>query len=175
MFAFVDQHGVLNERNEQMTAFAQYLIKVVSASVICGIINQIIRGKNSVAALIKMLSGIFVAVTVLSPVVNLKIDPDILSFDNHYLEGVSYCTDGERIASEKRFEYIKSSAQTYIVNKASSYGVELLVEIVVSEDGTNPFQSVVLTGDVSPYAKKQLSQLMTDDLGIPKEDQLWKN
>jgi hypothetical protein len=70
-------------------------------------------------------------------------------------------------------ERIIQQTQAYILDKARSLDAELTVEVFLG-DGTIPVPiGVRLEGNISPYARKLLSQMLQDDLGIPAEEQIW--
>lgn len=158
-----------------MTGISDYLVKVICASLLCGILNHIIKGSGTVPTLIKAISGVFVAITILSPLVSIKFNQKLESINKYLQVGNEYSSYGERIAEEQKSEIIKSATQTYILDKAISLGVELEVEVVLSGEDDNPYRSVLLRGNISPYAKDQLSQMISTVLGIPEEAQQWIN
>ena len=77
------------------------------------------------------------------------------------------------MAKDAAGEIIKARTQAYILDKARSLDVALTVEVFL-DDATIPAPcGVRIEGAISPYAKKVLSQMMKDDLGIPPEEQIW--
>ena len=77
---------------------------------------------------------------------------------------------GTEYAEQELRRIIIARTQTYIMDKAASFGVTVDVEVVLNE--YTP-QSVILKGSVSPGAKAQLTAWITENLGIPKEAQQW--
>ena len=75
------------------------------------------------------------------------------------------------MAREAERDIIKARIQAYILDKADSFGTQLDVEVILDQD--NIPTSVELRGNISPYAKAQLTGIITENLGIPKEYQLW--
>jgi hypothetical protein len=51
--------------------------------------------------------------------------------------------------------------------------IDLAVEVVLSEDEIPIPVAVSLAGNVAPYAKSLLSEAISKDLNIPKENQTW--
>lgn len=77
------------------------------------------------------------------------------------------------MASEELRTIIKSRVEAYILDKAESYGAKLKVEVMLSEDQVPVPMSVRITGSISPYGKKMVTQLIREDLGIASEEQVW--
>ena len=75
------------------------------------------------------------------------------------------------MAGEAEGNIIKSRVQAYILDKADSFGTSLEVEVILDQDHIPV--SVELQGNISPYARAQLTEIIEEDLGIPKEHQLW--
>jgi len=151
----------------------QYLLTVIAAAILCAVVNTIMENKGTLTAIIKMLTGLFLAVTVLSPLISVQ-----LSDFSAYMQGLDNTADeavsrGEEMAQDAAAAIIIEKTEAYILDKAAS--LELDIEVEVRLGSANPLipDTVYLRGSVSPYAKKRLCQFITDDLGIPEENQIW--
>ena len=70
---------------------------------------------------------------------------------------------------------IREKTQAYIWDKAMQLNTELSVQVTLQEDAGFPYPChVVLCGSVAPAVQKQLSRMITEDLGIPPEEQEWQ-
>ena len=58
-------------------------------------------------------------------------------------------------------------------DKAKELGLNLNVEVTLSDDDTAAPAEAALWGETSPGAKSQLQRILSEDLGIPKENQRW--
>lgn len=156
-----------------MDEIKAYLISVTAASLVCGVINTLVGKKGSIAAVIKLLSGLFLALTVVRPVVNFSIHDlrDYIATINTDAQAV--VSQGEIIASEELAASIKAQVEAYILDKAASLGVDLEVEVILSDSAPPLPAKAILTGAVSPYAKTHLIAFLEKELGIPKEAQQW--
>ena len=121
----------------------------------------------------KMLTGLFLALTILRPLGDLRMN-DLWQI----LPDVS--ADAEQVVAEGQANYrkelsrcIKERVQTYILDKGAQLGLSLSVEVELSDDPIPKPLRVRLRGDVSPYAKGRLQQILQEDLGIRKENQIW--
>ena len=59
------------------------------------------------------------------------------------------------------------------MEKAKALDCDLQVEIFLSADTTPVPEQVPISGSVSPYAKQVISTMLSDDLGIDREAQIW--
>lgn len=156
-----------------MEEIRTYLISVTAASLVCGIVNTLAGKKGTISSVIKLLTGLFLALTVVRPVVDLSI-PDLNSYISSInTDAQAAVADGKNMASAELSAIIKAQTQAYILDKAASLGVDMEVEVILS-DGAPPLPvGVILTGAVSPYAKAHLSTYLEETLGIPREAQQW--
>lgn len=77
---------------------------------------------------------------------------------------------GKRFADEEIEKIIIEQTQAYILDKADDFGAGLEVEVFVKD--LIPC-SVSISGPISPLAKSQLSRYISENLGIPSEEQNW--
>lgn len=123
------------------------------------------------SGLIKLLAGVFMALTVASPLLKLEM-PDMESWLSGFsVDGEYAAALGEEMAAEAEQAIIKDRVETYIMDKAAGLGAMLHVEADLDEAGIPV--SVTLTGAVAPDTKAQLTRIIESDLGIGKEAQRW--
>lgn len=156
-----------------MENIREYILSVTCAAVLCAVLGSFFEKKGTVGTLLKLISGLFLAFTVIRPV--LKVDlTDLTSILQAYTEDAEAAAAmGEIYAREELSAVIKSEAESYILDKASSLGAELTANVTLSDDDIPLPAAVTLAGDISPYAKTVLSAQIEENLGIPKEDQQW--
>lgn len=156
-----------------MEQLKEYVVSVVAAAIIVGIITGLLHKKDLSALLIRMIGGLFLAFTVVRPVVAMDI-VDIGSYIAAFSEsGADAAAQGENLADETYRLYIKSETEAYILDKADALGAQLEVEVTL-DDGDIPIPTGIrIEGSVSPYAKACLREMLVRDLGILEENQLW--
>ena len=72
-------------------------------------------------------------------------------------------------------EIIKQNAETYILDKASSMGLDASVEVTVEGEMTYPYPAAVcITANAAEAQKRQLGTYISENLAIPAERQTWK-
>ena len=152
----------------------EYLLQIIVAAIICSLINVLLSKTSAVGATVKLLSRIFLTITILTPFLNMDFSHIFDSTNDISLEANAIIDEGEALSLSTLQNSIKSETEAYILNKASAMNVELTVEVTVSEDYPPVPISVKLDGRVSPNAKSKLTQLISDELGISKENQKWK-
>lgn len=151
-------------------AIKEYLISVTAASVVCGIIRSIAGKKGSIASSVKMLSGVFMVIVMIAPIVDLRVDNIRLYTDGLTSEVQSAANVGQSAALEEMESIIISQTQAYILDKAAEMKADLDVSVFLCD--CVPCE-VQIIGAASPHVKAQLSKFIEDNLGISAEDQIW--
>ena len=170
MSAASDQCRMLYKGGRVVTAVKDYIITVIAAASLCAVITHFVGNKGTAAAIIKLLTGLFMATALLRPVVHVQIT-EFVSFAEDIKNEANRITEsGKKAAQEQMESIIISRSQAYILDKAASLGIDIDAEIYL-EDYIPA--SVRVTGAVSPYAKARLSSYIEETLGIPTEAQEW--
>ncbi len=156
-----------------MESIRQYLITIASAAIICGMVTAFFGKKSSYSAVIKLLTGIFMAVAVISPWIKLQFSDISEYIQGISLDGENISVQGENIAHDEFQSIIKAQAEAYILDKAAFMGVDITVDITLCDCDPPTPQSVTIKGAVSPFAKSSLQDYISSQLGIPKENQIW--
>lgn len=150
-----------------------YLLGVVAAAVICGIVTRLMGEKGTQGAMAKLIAGLFLAFTVIRPVANISLD-GLSDFTAVYSDaGEQAAAAGEILTKDALTTIIKAQTEAYILDKAAALQVDLEVEVTLSDEDIPTPAAVRLSGKVSPYAKARLQSIITEDLGIGKERQTW--
>ncbi len=157
-----------------MQSLRSYILSIVASSIICACVQVLIGKKGTSAKLIRMVCGIYMAIVFVSPLhkIDFSIYTDYFSGIMHQAEDA--VSEGQNIAQQKRKEIIIRQTQSYILDKASSFGVDVEVDVTVSDDATQAPNAITIKGAVSPYVKKMLTNYIEEQIGIPKEAQTWK-
>lgn len=157
-----------------MEAVRQYLLSITAAAIICSIVNRIIGKNGTYGAIVKLISGLFLVITVISPFTNLQITDLTAYMAGLSVDADSAVLDGQQTAKDAVSEIIKAEAEAYILDKAASLELCVEAEVMVSDTDIPQPCAVTLKGSASPYARQRLQQLIANDLGIPEENQAWK-
>ncbi len=156
-----------------MQVLGQYLLSVTGAAVAGGIFRRLLPEKGTAGLIGKLLTGVFLALTVISPWTDIQLgqlEGLTLDISSQAAQAVA---DGEDRTNAALASVIKQECQAYILDKAQDLGLTLSVEVELSRDQIPVPVSVRLQGAAGPYAKSRLAQVLEEDLGIEKERQLW--
>ena len=156
-----------------MESLGKYILSVSSAAFLFAIVRSLIGEKSATAALIKLIGGLFLTFTVISPVKDIKMDAFFdLPFD-FSAQASAVVAQGQELKEDHLQDIIKQQSEAYILDKALSYQTVLDVDVTLSEGETPVPSAVQLKGAISPYAKHMLQQWLCNDMGISKENQQW--
>ena len=156
-----------------MEDIRRYLIGVVVAGLMCSIISLIVGKKGMIGTIITLLCGLLMALAVVGPWTTIKVD-DLLGWAQDIsVDADGAVDDGKNMALEAYRQGIITRMESYILEKAKALDCDLQVEVILSVDATPVPEQVRISGSVSPYAKQVISTMLTDDLGIDREAQIW--
>lgn len=153
-----------------MQQLGQYVVSLTAAALICGILLSLFRD-GPVRLIVRLVCGVFLTVTALSPLTDLSI-PDVSAFVSDYrAEGEANAALGENLARAETQKRIRQQLEAYILDKATLMGAEITADISLNDEGYP--EAVCLSGEVTDAVRQQLQEMITNDLGIPKENQQW--
>lgn len=156
-----------------MDEIRQYIISVTAAALFCAIITSLLCKKDSGFAIIKLLSGLLLAYTVIAPWTKIRLTDISIYTDSISAEAEQFVQCGADYMYSETATIIKEKSEAYILDKAASMGLNIEVEVTLSNTDPPMPDSAVIKGAVSPYAKEKLQVCFQSDLGIPKENLLW--
>lgn len=157
-----------------MDALRSYMISVLASAIICSIVNRWLGTKGTHGAILKLLTGLFMTITMLSPLIQINLSNTESYFDWITTDADAAVYNGQLIAMESTAEIIKEQTEAYILDKAAFWELNLAVEVTLSESDPPVPISVVLRGNASPYAKNQMSSWIASEIGISEDQQIWK-
>ena len=150
-----------------------YILSILFAAIISGIVTNLFPKKSAQSALIQMLAGIFITVTVISPWKKIQFSGVADFIDTIEIASSSSVTDGSEAYNQAVRSGIIDRAEAYVLEKAALLGADLEISVSLSNSTPATPVSAKISGKISPFAKKQLVQIMINDLGIPEESQIW--
>lgn len=156
-----------------MESIKDWMLGIVSAALICAAATSLIKSGDASGKMAKMLLGLFMALAVFQPMVDIRFDDIWQIGDEVWQQGQSSADTGKNAASHAWAEGIKASAEAYILDKAKNFDAQLTVNVTVDASSPPRLNGVQLSGQVSPYARKLLGDIIANELGIAEEDQQW--
>ena len=156
-----------------MQDIGKYILSVGMASLIVAIITEFSDKKSSIGMLIRMVCGLFLAFTVINPLTNLNFEI-LEAFSGSYSHDAEAAVSvGTAKAEDFLQDIIKQETETYILDKAQSYGCALEVDVTVGKGTVPKPESVRINGQVPADSRKELEKILETELGISKEYQQW--
>lgn len=155
-----------------MEALKGYLLAVCSAAILCAILKQLVGNGKMGSATVHLLSGLFVAICIISPWKDFSLQ-DLDLYNPLQTQGAElYVETGKEITQKQMNGLITGKTEAYILEKANQMNVQVGVRVELSDDGL-PVRSVII-GRLSQEEKKELSAFLLSELGIQKEMQIWR-
>ena len=137
-------------------------------------VAQTLLSKNSASyVLVRMIGGLFLAFTVISPMIDVDLDTLFQIPFDFVEQGNTFAAQGKQISDEYLNAIIKDRCETYILDKATFYHADIEVEVTLSNDAIPVPAAVRIQGQISPYAKKAMQKWLADNMEIPEENQVW--
>lgn len=154
-----------------MEGIRQYVLTVICAVFLCGIALCFVPDAEK--KLVQFVSGLIVTITALTPVLksgdfSLDLYLGQISADSRWA-----VSTGQIAATETTSAFIKEKTESYILNKAAELGAQIDVDVSLTDDNLPVPDEITVCGVLSPYAKKQLSDQIRNDLGIEEDNQIW--
>ena len=154
-----------------MERISEYILGIIAAAMILGIMGRLLGDKNGISSLFQLIGGLFLVFTITAPVLEMDFSGIMGFLEAFTLEAEMAAMDGEEMAEKERRQIISDRTGAYILDKADELGVSLDVEVVLDAEGIP--KSVFLTGHTPWSIRKELSQVISRELGIPEEAQQW--
>lgn len=148
------------------------MLSVICAALVCGILTDM-SAKTSFEKLIRLLCSVFLAVTVVYPLIRYRFpewNADMSIFQPGDEDAVA---QGEKIYFQSIASIIRTETEAYILKEAKSIGADLTVAVELDAGNPPAPESVTIRGNFEASVETTLSQLIADELGIPKEHQTW--
>ena len=148
----------------------EYLISVTATAIVCCCFTKIFDNTN----IIKVLCGIFLSLSIISPLLKLDIgdsmpELQVISQDADNIIGAA-----QMDSATYQQAIIIESCEAYICDKAKDLGCDISVIVDLADSEPYEPDCVTIKGNISPYAKSQISKIIESDLGVCAEEQQWE-
>lgn len=154
-----------------MGDIANYILSVVCAAVLCGIIKMLLDGRTAISGVVNLVLGIVMTVIILKPILFTQpIELDIY-WNSLQRDRESILAEGSVYAKNYQSEFIKDKVESYIVEKINSLGADVVVEVLLNDK--NLPSAVKFSGNILPYMKVQVEDYLQTSFGIQKECVTW--
>jgi len=153
-----------------MARLGGYVLTLTAAALVSSILLSVLK-EGSAKHLLRLCCGVFLTVTAVSPLAELTSLSPELSYESFQWEGEDTAAFGAELARDARRERIREGIEAYILDKARCLGLSLQTEVILDPEDLP--QTVRLWPEPEPTLRLQLEQILTSDLGIPKENLQW--
>ena len=151
----------------------EYFLSILVGAMVCGIILSMVP-EGTFRSMIKLMCGFFLTISLVYPLTN--IDFPSLTAQWHlsdFQEGEAIAAMGKENSHNLLAARIKQETEEYILDKAAAMGLSLGVEVILEGTDVPAPVFIHLSGTPDVAARQELSQWITEELGISKENQLW--
>lgn len=155
-----------------MEELRQYLLRVITAALICAVVQTFQHGAAS-KGLTKLVCGLIMAMTVIAPFQDLSLSglPEpILPISNM---ATASAEAGEQMSRSALTDIIKSETEAYILDKANEMGIRIDVDVTVSNETIPVPESAIIRGNIPEQDRNSLREILSSHLGIAKENLTW--
>lgn len=158
-----------------MDGLGTYILSITAAAVLCTLSIEFAGKTGTLSAILRLVCGIIMASVVIRPLGDLWV-PDLSEyFEDLDAQVTAAVMAGTNQTREELARCISEECCTYIQDKAKELGASLSVYVEL-DDSTVPVPiRIILEGEVSPSARSRLEIIIAEDIGIGKEDQIWKS
>lgn len=165
--------GLHDERYVIMDSIIKYILQITAAAVLCAFVKTILPDSNTSGKMLRIITGIFLILTVLSPVLKFRLEgiDDFLS--DFSVSADSVTADGQKMAGNAMASIIKSNTETYILSEARKLRLQIDVEVMTDQSNPPVPCAVIIKGNVSPYNRNELKGIIGRQLGISEENIQW--
>lgn len=150
-----------------------YVLSVISASFICGIIELLLKKDSAIGKISRLLGRLLIVISLIAPLTTITFHDLYEYIDSVHINAEAYAEEGKNIARNQATEIIMPKLEAYILDKAAQLQCDLSVNILLSDDTIPVPIAIELSGNVSPYAKGVLCSYIEETLGIARENQRW--
>ena len=123
------------------------------------------------APVIRLLCGVLLTIVLVQPLRDFSFDVPLQWTQGLESMASDIAEQGSRAAENEKGAIIKTRLEAYIVEKVAQAGASVTADVTLGEDGLP--RAVTVTGALSPAARHQLKQVITETLGIPEVQQQW--
>ena len=153
-----------------MAHWNSYLYSIIAGALLCAVVSRLFA-ESKRKKLIRMLCGTVLGITLLQPMAGIRLPDWNRIWQTEEFDGAVFIAEGQEAAREARETIITEACETYILDRAEALGAQLRVRVTLNRDLLP--ESVTVQGETGFAAEEKLQEIITADLGIPKENQTW--
>lgn len=157
-----------------MDGIRQYLLSVIASAMICGMITGLLGKKGTYPSVVKMLCGLFVSITIISPIKQIQFS-DYKANLHHLSKDANEIVEQSKINTQNAVaKLIEEKVEAYILKRADELDLQISVDVILDTADSYTPKTIIIYGAASASAKQSLQEMIIKELGIAKENQVWK-
>ena len=156
-----------------MGAIKEYILSISIAAIVCSVIKRLVGDKSTNGKLIKMITGVFMTITVLAPILSFKM-ADLQNYLHDFeISSDAITDDAILMAQSQRDDIIIQQTEAYILGEAEKMHADIQAKVFLS-DSSPPYPiKIEIRGTISPSSKSKLSNIIVTSLNIAEENIEW--
>lgn len=146
----------------------EYVLGLCCAAILVAILESIGMGRAG-----KLLTGLFLALVLLSPLRDIELPALWQAPEELYLQGQSIAEEAREESRWSVRDSIIRQTRSYILDEAEDLGVPVTVEVIALDEETLAPIRVVLGGQAGSADRNRLQERLARELGIGLEGIEW--
>lgn len=155
-----------------MEEIRRYILSIISAALIAGILTDITQ-KTGFQKQMKLVCSVFLAFTFLAPLLRWKLPDLSQSGKSFFTEADQAAALGDTLRLQSIASVIKQESEAYVLKEANQIGAGIEIQIELDYGNPPAPYSATVQGIFDALAEEHLSNILSEELGIPKENQTW--
>ena len=156
-----------------MSSMGEYIFTIILAAIFVSVFRSLLPGKSASAMAIRMISGIFLIVIAIKPLVNIRFGDTLVYFSDIQADASHIIASAQENTDLEIAGVIKEKAESYISHIALEYGAEIKVDLSIQNESPYLPEGVTIIGAVAPLVRQKISKVLETDFSIPEEAQIW--
>lgn len=155
-----------------MTGLIAYFTSVIATVLIGVVVTELIK-EPRLHTIVQMILGVLVLLVLLRPIATVKPDALMNEIEGLFREEMQI-SEYETLYQDKLREQVKSLTEEYIRKKGESLNASIRVQAELSSEGYPVPEKVLITGILTWEQRQSLEEYITQEFGIPRENQRWE-
>lgn len=155
-----------------MDGLRQGIFRILCTAVVCSLAGSVANG-TGLHRMVRFLSGILLTVSLLSILPGVEFSAIAEEILPQLDAPPAPVAEGEEMSGRAIAQFIIQETEAYILHKAAALGMDIRVDVYLSEGEFPVPEAAVIQGEYSDIQKQELSAMMEAELGITGEDQRW--
>lgn len=147
-----------------------YFFRLLCTSVLCTLLLSLFP-EGKMKGILRLFAGMILTVTLLRPGFEIPLKELTDMGSSCLQQGRAAAAEGLAQAGQQQYRFIKETLEAYILDKAKALGCTISVRVELDGDGIP--ERAILSGSIAGEERRELERILTEELGIAKEEQQW--